>query len=305
MSIVIKGLEKKYGKQIAVNNISFELKKGEIVGLLGPNGAGKSTIMKIITSYVQADAGNAEVMGYNIFDDPISVKKNIGYLPESNALYHEMYIKEFLRFIGGIYKVKNLKARIEEVVKIAGLEKEQHKKIGALSKGYKQRVGIAQAIIHDPEVLILDEPTSGLDPNQLVEIRSLIKEIGKEKTVLFSSHIMQEVEAVCDRIIILNNGNLIADNSTKELSKLWKEDIVVNVCFEENVDEDKLKKIQGVNSVAKINDKEYSLGQQKGKDIRAKLYNFAKEENLTLLELKTEELSLEQVFQKLTSVKGN
>jgi ABC-2 type transport system ATP-binding protein len=221
MSIKVQNLSKVYGSQKAVNDISFEVQKGEIVGFLGPNGAGKSTTMKIATGYIQATSGSIEVCGFDVQESPMKVRQNIGYLPEHNPLYLDMYVKEFLEFIGGIYGIKGqkIKTRISEVIDLVGLDLEQKKKIGQLSKGYRQRVGLAQALIHDPQVLILDEPTTGLDPNQLTEIRSVIKNIGKEKTVIFSTHIMQEVEAICDRVIIINHGNIVADSSLADLQK--------------------------------------------------------------------------------------
>jgi len=219
MSIVVSNVSKVYGTQYALNNISFEVKKGEIVGFLGPNGAGKSTMMKIITCFIPPTEGDVSVCGFDIWNDSIEVRKRIGYLSESNPLYYDMYVHEFLEFIAGIYHVKNTKQRIEEVIVMTHLEIEQHKKIGALSRGYKQRVGLAQALIHDPEVLILDEPTTGLDPNQLVEFRELIRQCGKQKTVLLSTHIMQEVEAMCNRVIIINKGDIVADNSMQELKE--------------------------------------------------------------------------------------
>jgi ABC-2 type transport system ATP-binding protein len=221
MSIKVQNLTKVYGSQKAVNDISFEVQKGEIVGFLGPNGAGKSTTMKIATGYIEATSGSIEVCGFDVQESPMKVRQNIGYLPEHNPLYLDMYVKEFLEFIGGVYGIsgKKLKDRISEVIDLVGLGLEQKKKIGQLSKGYRQRVGLAQALIHDPQVLILDEPTTGLDPNQLTEIRAVIKNIGKEKTVIFSTHIMQEVEAICDRVIIINHGNIVADSSLTDLQK--------------------------------------------------------------------------------------
>ena len=220
MSIKVSGLTKVYDTQKAVDNISFELRKGEIVGFLGPNGAGKSTTMKIVTTYLPATSGDAVVCGYDVQHHPMEVRRRVGYLPESNPLYYEMYVREYLEFTAGIHQLgKGSKKRIEEMIAMTGLGKESHKKIGALSKGYKQRVGLAQAMLHDPEVLILDEPTSGLDPNQIVEIRNLIKNLGGEKTVLLSTHIMQEVQAMCSRVIIINNGKLVADNSIEKLKQ--------------------------------------------------------------------------------------
>jgi ABC-2 type transport system ATP-binding protein len=223
VSIIVKELSKIYDKQIAVNKISFEALPGRILGFLGPNGAGKSTTMKMITGFLSANHGEIFVSGLNINSESIAVKQKIGYLPENNPLYFDMYVKEYLQFVGEIYGIQNLKNRIVEVVEATGLQKEQHKQIGQLSKGYKQRVGLAQAIIHQPEVLILDEPTSGLDPNQLIEIRNLIKELGKTKTVILSTHIMQEVEAICDDVIIINKGEIVANNSLKDLLELHQE----------------------------------------------------------------------------------
>ncbi|HNY63494.1 MAG TPA: ATP-binding cassette domain-containing protein [Bacteroidales bacterium] len=223
MSIVVQSVSKLYGKQWALKNVSFETKKGEIVGFLGPNGAGKSTMMKIITTYIPPTEGDVSVCGFDIWNQSIELRKKIGYLSESNPLYYDMYVREFLEFIAGIHQIKNKKKRVDEVIAMTYLEIEQHKKIGALSRGYKQRVGIAQALIHDPEVLILDEPTTGLDPNQLVEIRELIRKLGKSKTILLSTHIMQEVEAVCDRVIIINRGEIVADAPISELKNTVNE----------------------------------------------------------------------------------
>ncbi len=219
MSIVVENLLKQYGEQKAVNNISFNIQKGEIVGFLGPNGAGKSTTMKMITGYLTPDGGKASVCGLDVVANPIEIKKKIGYMPESNALYYDMYIKEYLSFIGGVHQIVNLKSKIDNIIELTGLTIEQKKKIGQLSKGYKQRLGLAAALIHSPEVLILDEPTSGLDPNQIIEIRNLIKQQSIHKTVLFSSHILQEVQAICDRIIIINKGNIVADDTLANLQK--------------------------------------------------------------------------------------
>lgn len=221
MSIIVKNLTKVYGKQKALNDVSLSIEDGEIVGLLGPNGAGKSTMMKILTCFIPPTSGDVKVCGYDIFDNPMDVRRSIGYLPEQNPLYYDMYVREFLLFVAGIHRIekKLRRERVEEIIELTGLSKEVNKKIAALSKGYKQRVGIAQALIHNPEVLILDEPTTGLDPNQLVEIRTLIKEVGKTKTVLLSTHIMQEVEAVCSRVVIINNGRLVADDETKHLAE--------------------------------------------------------------------------------------
>ncbi|HPB57405.1 MAG TPA: ATP-binding cassette domain-containing protein [Bacteroidales bacterium] len=237
MSIVVQSVSKLYGKQWALKNVSFETKKGEIVGFLGPNGAGKSTMMKIITTYIPPTEGDVSVCGFDIWNQSIELRKKIGYLSESNPLYYDMYVREFLEFIAGIHQIKNKKKRVDEVIAMTYLEIEQHKKIGALSRGYKQRVGIAQALIHDPEVLILDEPTTGLDPNQLVEIRELIRKLGKSKTILLSTHIMQEVEAVCDRVIIINRGEIVADAPISELKSTVNEMIKKSTKKEYSIEE--------------------------------------------------------------------
>ncbi|HHT52546.1 MAG: ATP-binding cassette domain-containing protein [Bacteroidales bacterium] len=237
MSIVVQNVSKLYGKQWALKNVSFETKKGEIVGFLGPNGAGKSTMMKIITTYIPPTEGDVSVCGFDIWNQSIELRKKIGYLSESNPLYYDMYVREILEFIAGIHQIKNKKKRVDEVIAMTYLEIEQHKKIGALSRGYKQRVGIAQALIHDPEVLILDEPTTGLDPNQLVEIRELIRKLGKTKTILLSTHIMQEVEAVCDRVIIINQGEIVADAPISELKNTVNEMIKKSTKKEYSIEE--------------------------------------------------------------------
>ncbi len=251
MSIEVKGLLKQYGEQKAVNQISFTVNKGEIVGFLGPNGAGKSTTMKMITGYLEPDAGDITVSGIDVKKDPLAAKKKVGYLPESNALYYEMYIREYLDFIADVHEVKNKKQRIEEVIRLTGLTPESKKRIGQLSKGFKQRVGLAAALLHDPEVLILDEPTSGLDPNQIVEIRNVIKEQGKNKLVLFSSHILQEVEAICDRVIIINKGKLVADDTLQNLQQRSTTNIV-KVSFKEALEAEWLRRLQGVKTVNKM-----------------------------------------------------
>jgi ABC-2 type transport system ATP-binding protein len=300
MSITVKNITKIYGEQKALDDVSFEVGEGEIVGLLGPNGAGKSTLMKILSCYIPATEGEAFVRGFSCDTESEAVRRSIGYLPEANPLYGDMYVVEYLRFVGGIYKLKDLNRRIEEIIELTGLSKERHKKIEALSKGYKQRVGLAQAFIHNPDVLILDEPTSGLDPNQLIEIRNLIKEIGKEKTVLFSSHIMQEVEAICDRVIIINNGKLIADSPTRELQKLWKDKEIIEVEFKEETDVEILRTISGVTDVQRVSGTIFKITATTGAEIRENIYDFSKENKLTLLELKAQEIKLEDVFQKLT-----
>ena len=305
MSIITRDIIKVYGTQIVLDNVSFTIGKGEVVGLLGPNGAGKSTLMKILTGYIPPTVGTASIYGHDVISDTEEVKKIVGYLPEHNPLYLDMYIKEYLEFIAGIHKLgKATKGRIREMIEMTGLGPEQNKKIGTLSKGYRQRVGLAQALIHNPEVLILDEPTSGLDPNQLIEIRELIKGIGKEKTVILSTHIMQEVEAVCSRAIIINLGKIVADDTTAILSENQSHDIVT-VEFETPTTEKLLLTIPGVAKAVKINELSWKLEAKPGKDIRPRINKFAVENNLTLLSLHREEHNLEEVFRELTGRKGN
>ncbi|MBK7174781.1 MAG: gliding motility-associated ABC transporter ATP-binding subunit GldA [Bacteroidales bacterium] len=300
MSIKTVGITKFYGTQLVLDKISINIDKGEVVGLLGPNGAGKSTLMKILSCYIPASSGDAFVEGFDITTEEEQVKKRIGYLPENNPLYLDMYIREYLEFISGIHKLgKQGKKRVSDIIDMTGLGPEQHKKIVMLSKGYRQRVGLAQALIHDPEVLILDEPTSGLDPNQLLEIRNLIKEIGKEKTVMLSTHIMQEVEAICNRVIIIHQGKLVADDLTSNLSFSKSKDIVT-VEFGSPVREKLLASIPGVASVTKVNETTWKLQAHPGQDIRPEINKVVKEAGLTLLELHREEQRLEEVFQQLT-----
>lgn len=299
MSIEVKNLTKYYGQQAAVNDITFSVGKGEIVGFLGPNGAGKSTTMKMITGFIPATRGEIKVCGITVDVDELDTRKKIGYLPENNPLYLDMYVREYLEFVGKIYKVPNLKSRIDEMIKIVGLEVEQNKKIGMLSKGYRQRVGLAQAIIHDPEVLILDEPTSGLDPNQLVEIRELIKQIGKSKTVMLSTHIMQEVEAICDRVIIIKTGKIVADNKASELQ--YEEDHqVVFVEFEGVVSRNQLSKVEGIEKVEKVGENGWLVESKGSIDLRKVIAQFAQENKVLILTLRKEERSLEEVFKSLT-----
>jgi ABC-2 type transport system ATP-binding protein len=299
MSIEVKNVSKFYGEQAAVDSISFKIGKGEIVGFLGPNGAGKSTTMKMITGFIPASEGELFVCGKKVSIDSIETKKHIGYLPENNPLYLDMYVKEYLEFVGKIYKIKNVKVRVKEMIHLVGLEVEQNKKIGMLSKGYRQRVGLAQAIIHNPDVLILDEPTSGLDPNQLVEIRDLIKRIGKEKTVMLSTHILQEVEAICDRVVIIRRGKLVADNLSSNLQEL-NETQVVFVEFEQVVSQNQLKKIIGAEKVEKLTENTFLIEGNVSSDLRKAIAQFAQENQLLLLTLRIEEKSLEEVFKSLT-----
>lgn len=299
MSILVKGLVKKYGEQTAVNDISFEIKKGNIVGFLGPNGAGKSTSMKMITGTLPADAGIIEVDGIDVGDNALEIKKHIGYLPEHNPLYLDMYVHEFLRFCGGIYGIKGkvLKSRVSDLVNLCGLQKEQNKQIGALSKGYRQRVGLAQALVHDPSVLILDEPTTGLDPNQIIEIRNLILSISEDKTVLLSTHIMQEVQALCNRAIIIKEGKLVADQAVNELTE-EKEKFTIKLELENSSDLSFWTNHEEVSYVKSINDKEYLL--ETTKDIRKEVMTWVTQNNVDLVGISLEKGNMEEVFRKLT-----
>ncbi len=302
MSVKVKNITKYYGSQAALNNVSFEVGTGEVVGLLGPNGAGKSTMMKIITCFIPPSEGEVDVCGFDIYEHSLEVRKKIGYLPENNPLYYDMYVKEYLAFIAGIHQIptKKRKNRIDEIINLTGLSPELHKKIGALSKGYKQRVGLAQAMIHDPEVLILDEPTAGLDPNQLIDIRNLIRKIGSQKTVLLSTHIMQEVEAVCDRAIIIDNGIIVADDATANLSKRTEGNFVIKVEFEGNVEDSFFKQIKGIIKISKDKQGAYTLVCDNKHDIRAEIFRMAVSKGLTVISLQKEEQSIEKVFQNLT-----
>ena len=300
MSISVKNLSKNYGAQKAVNTISFNVNKGEIVGFLGPNGAGKSTTMKMITSYLDADAGEINVCGINVSKENIESKKKIGYLPEANPLYTDMYVREYLHFTGGVHQIKNIKERTEDIIRTVGLSPEANKKISQLSKGYKQRVGLAAALIHEPEVLILDEPTSGLDPNQIIEIRNLIKSLSQNKTVLFSSHILQEVEAICDRVIIINKGNIVADDTLINLQQKNNDSASVNVEFRENISADQLSKITGVDNVQQLSATRFQLSGAEPETIRKQLLQLSIENNWNIVSLQNESNSLEDVFRGLT-----
>ncbi|NND51503.1 MAG: gliding motility-associated ABC transporter ATP-binding subunit GldA [Flavobacteriaceae bacterium] len=297
MSIKVQNLTKLYGEQKALNNVSFEIVKPEVVGFLGPNGAGKSTMMKILTSYINASEGVAEINGQNIVDNSNFVQQSIGYLPEHNPLYLDMFVREYLEFNAGIYKVN--KARIETVIDLTGLKVESHKKIGQLSKGFRQRVGLANALLHDPEVLILDEPTTGLDPNQLMDIRNLIKSIGKEKTVFLSTHIMQEVEAICDRVIIINKGEIVADKKLSELRE--GQDQVVIVEFDYRVEDAFLKKLPKVKDVVNTHGFVYEITFSSQEDMRSYVFDFAHDNELKILQLNQKNVSLESLFRDLTS----
>ena len=300
MSIEVKNLLKVYGEQKAVNNISFKVNKGEIVGFLGPNGAGKSTTMKIITGYLEQTSGDAYVSGMNVTDEPLETKKKIGYLPEANALYYDMYVREYLAFVAEVHKIKSQKSKIESVIGLTGLTIESRKKIGQLSKGYKQRVGLAAALIHDPEVLILDEPTSGLDPNQIIEIREVIKKQGKDKTVLFSSHILQEVEAICDRVIIINKGELVADDKLSNLRKHSPSSNAVKVSFKESIENKWLEELPAARSVNKIDANNWQLATDHPEQLRKQIFELSLQHNLNIVSLQSESQSLEDVFRSLT-----
>ncbi|MES1222496.1 MAG: gliding motility-associated ABC transporter ATP-binding subunit GldA [Bacteroidota bacterium] len=303
MSIEVKNLLKVYGEQKAVNNISFKVDKGEIVGFLGPNGAGKSTTMKILTGYLQQNGGETFVCGINVADQPLETKKKIGYLPEANALYYDMYVREYLSFIAEVHEVKNQKAEIEKVIALVGLTLEAKKKIGQLSKGYKQRVGLAAALIHNPEVLILDEPTSGLDPNQIIEIRDVIKQQGINKTVLFSSHILQEVEAICDRVIIINKGELVADDKLSNLQKNNQATHAVVVQFKETVNKSLLENFNHVSGIEASSETGYKLQTDNPEIVRKQILQLALDQNLNIISLQNESRSLEEIFRNLTGIK--
>ena len=299
MSITVKGLTKLYGEQRAVNDISFDINEGEIVGFLGPNGAGKSTTMKMITGFLEPSAGEIRVSGVDVKKHPHEAKKKIGYLPESNALYYDMYVREYLSFIADVHGIRGKKEKVEEVVRLTGLTIESNKTIGQLSKGYKQRVGLAAALIHDPEVLILDEPTSGLDPNQIIEIRNVIKEQGRNKLVLFSSHILQEVEAICDRVIIINKGKIVADDRLQNLQQRSSSNIV-RVGFKEPLEPEWLKRLSNAKSVDKIDDRTWAIATDEPEALRKQLLELSLQHNLKIVSLQSENQSLEEVFRSLT-----
>ena len=303
MSIKVENITKTYGEQNALDDISFSINSGEVVGFLGPNGAGKSTTMKILTNYIPATSGVAEVCGLNVAENSIEVRKKIGYLAEHNPLYLDMYVKEYLEFVAGIHKLSNKKERVDEMIEMVGLTLERKKKIGTLSKGYRQRVGLAQAIIHNPEVLILDEPTSGLDPNQLEDIRALITKLGKEKTVMLSTHIMQEVEAICDRIIIVNQGKIVANDSASELRQKADKTTTIKVEFEKPISIKELKNISSVSGVKELNETTFLVASASSKDLRLDISKFAQKEGLLVLGMTKEEESLENVFKRLTKKK--
>ncbi len=302
MSVSVQNITKIYGAQKALDDVSFNIPSGEVVGFLGPNGAGKSTMMKIITCFLPQTSGKVTVCGYNVEEQSLEVRKNVGYLAENNPLYLDMYVKEYLAFIAGLHHISNPAKRIQEMIDVTGLQVEQKKKIGALSKGYRQRVGLAQALMHDPKVLILDEPTSGLDPNQLQEIRNLIVNVGKEKTDILSTHIMQEVEAICGRVIIINKGKIVADKSTKDIKSMETNITVITVEFDKEPNEEDLKKIPGVDSIELINPKTFKLHVSTNVDIRSDVFRYAVDHKLEVLTIQKEEKKLEEVFKNLTQV---
>lgn len=298
MSIEVKNAFKYYGEQAALNDVSFSVNSGEIIGFLGPNGAGKSTMMKILTCFIPKSSGSVKVCGLDVEENSIEVRKKVGYLPEHNPLYLDMYVKEYLAFVASIYKLKNRKERVKEMIALVGLELEQNKKIGALSKGYRQRVGLAQAIIHDPEVLILDEPTSGLDPNQLVDIRQLILNIGKTKTVMLSTHIMQEVEAICDRVVIIKQGKIVADKTAANIQQKDEERQTVLVEFDQVVSRNQLRQIANIKSVKNVDGNKWIFSGEG--DIRPGIAKYAQQHNLLVLAMSVEQKSMEEVFKELT-----
>ena len=301
MSIAIQNITKQYGEQLALNNVTLSIDKG-IVGLLGPNGAGKSTLMKIITCFIPPTSGSVSVNGFDVMEQPMEVKRIVGYLPEHNPLYLDMYVREYLEFVAGVHHLKgsDAKKRIETMIEETGLGLEAHKKIGALSKGYRQRVGLAQAMMHDPQVLILDEPTSGLDPNQLIDIRNLISELGKEKTVLLSTHIMQEVEAICERAIIINKGVVVADDKIENLKQENTSNNVIIVEFEQEVSQHQLLSIPQVCKAKRVKNNHWILEPEGDRDIRANLMKWSVDHAIIIKTLQKEDISIEEAFQKLT-----
>lgn len=299
MSIEVKGLVKQYGTQLAVNNITFSIPKGKVVGFLGPNGAGKSTTMKMLTSYVPPTSGSASICGFDVVKDAMEVRKRVGYLPEGNPLYYDMYVKEYLNFAAGIHQLSNKTARINEVIEMTGLGKEMHKKIGQLSKGYKQRVGIAQAMIHDPEVLILDEPTSGLDPNQLADIRDLILNIGKNKTVLLSTHIMQEVQAMCSSAIIIKSGQIVANNALQDI-EINREMVGIQFTLNKEIPLMNMEKIEYMNDIKSVDDYTWLVTTDQPDQFKQYLMQWAVERQIVIESLQTQKASLEDVFRALT-----
>jgi ABC-2 type transport system ATP-binding protein len=303
MSISVENVTKTYGDQKALDKVGFKIGNGEIVGFLGPNGAGKSTMMKILTCFIPPTSGNAFVCGHDIHRDSIEIRKKVGYLPEHNPIHPDMYVKEYLHFVAGVHGLRNRTKLVAGMVDRVGLGREQHKLIGALSKGYRQRVGLAQALIHDPEVLILDEPTSGLDPNQLSDIRRLIKQLGREKTVMLSTHIMQEVEAICDRVIIVDKGVIVADDKAANLRQS-RTNVIIHVEFDGPIEANKLRSIEGVSHVQRVSDNEWSIRSSVSEDVRPVVFELAVKEGLKVLSLNREEHGMEEVFKELTGSKS-
>lgn len=303
MSIKVTNLSKVFGAQTAVNNISFEIGSGSIVGFLGPNGAGKSTTMKMLSTYISPTSGKAEVCGFDVNEQAMEVRKSVGYLPESNPLYYDMYVREYLEFAAGVHQLGNKKSRVDEMISMTGLQKEVKKKIGTLSKGYKQRVGLAQAMIHDPKVLILDEPTSGLDPNQIVDIRDLIIALGKEKTVLLSTHIMQEVQAMCSRVIIISNGNVVADDAIENIQAGSRQEAGLVVEFDKAVSKDQLQQLKQTTAVLHLENNRWQLQSAQPELLRKELMAWSLQYDIALLSLQNSNQSLEDAFRDLTKGK--
>lgn len=300
MTVEVEGLTKTYDKQNAIDHISFSANKGEILGFLGPNGAGKTTTMKILTCFMLPTSGKATICGFDVVKDSLKVRRQVGYLAEHNPLYKDMYVREYLDFSGGLHQLDNKKARINDIIERVGLGNEQTKKIGMLSKGYRQRVGLAQAMLHNPEVLILDEPTTGLDPNQIIEIRNLIRDFGKNKTVIFSTHILQEVETLCDRVMVINKGHIVADAPIADLRINKKGKNVINVTFQQPIEEKLFKSIKGIERIEKINDSSYKFFFDETADLQADIFKFSVDNKIILTEMKQDKAGLESIFRELT-----
>lgn len=301
MSVIVDNLTKRFSEQIVVDHISFSVHSGTILGFLGPNGAGKTTTMKMLTSFLAPTFGTAQICGKDIIKDPIGIRKHIGYLPEHNPLYLDMFVKEYLSFIAGLHEIKRPKNRIAELIEMTGLQLEQHKRIRALSKGYRQRVGLAQAIMHDPEVLILDEPTSGLDPNQIKEIRALIKTLGASKVVIFSSHILQEVQALCDRVLIIDHGKLVADDSIEHLRHMIKKDLIIQMEFSTQINPTLFQRISGVKQVVNVSENKWEIICESDRDLRTDLFHVAVQNNYVIISLTEQKNTMEDIFQLLTT----
>ena len=300
MTVEVEGLTKTYDKQNAIDHIYFSANKGEILGFLGPNGAGKTTTMKILTCFMLPTYGKATICGFDVVKDSLKVRRQVGYLAEHNPLYKDMYVREYLNFSAGLHQLDNKKARINDIIERVGLGNEQTKKIGMLSKGYRQRVGLAQAMLHNPEVLILDEPTTGLDPNQIIEIRNLIRDFGKEKTVIFSTHILQEVETLCDRVMVINKGRIVADAPIADLRINTKGKNVINVTFQQPIEEKLFKSIKGIERIEKVNDSSYKFYSDETADLQADIFKFSVDNKIILTEMKQDKAGLESIFRELT-----